>query len=284
MDYTNKVVLVTGASSGIGRVTALEFARRGAIVVGVARREELLASLADQCREHAADAGYFAGDLADSAFAKRVVDETAAKHGRLDVLINNAGIPMHKQIYDVSAEEMENVMRVNFLSCAWTTLAAIPYMLRQGGGFIVNVSSFAAKVAPPRETPYTASKCAMDGFTEGLWTDLSGSGIHAALVIPGPIDTEIWAKDDTPSGYSGAKYPPQIVTRAVFEAIEKHRHEIIAPRMSLQLLAARFLRTFFPALLRFGMNRMEPVPPEVIERAKAPRPPRHEVDRSAHGA
>jgi len=269
MKYTDKVVVVTGASSGIGYRTARVFARRGATVVGVARREQLLAKLAGECREHAPESSYLVGDLGNRRFAESVVHDTVAQHGRIDILINNAGIPVHKQIYDVTADEVEHVMRINFLSSVWTTLAAIPYMLDQGGGSIVNVSSFASKVAPPRETAYTASKCAMDGFTAGLWNDLAGSDIHAALVIPGPIDTEIWDKDDTPSAYDGKKYPPRIVTRAIFEAIEKRRHEIVVPKRNPQLIAARVLKACFPRLLRYGMARMEPVPGEVVEQARA---------------
>jgi short-subunit dehydrogenase len=159
-------------------------------------------------------------------------------------------------------------MRVNFLSSVWTTLAAIPHMLTQGGGAIVNISSMAAKVSPPRETAYAASKCAMDGFTAGLWNDLAGSNIHAALVVPGPIDTEIWGKDETPSGYTGRKHPARIVTAAIFEAIEKRRHEIIVPKYSPQRVMARWLKVVAPSFLRAGMAWMEPVPDAVVERAR----------------
>ena len=269
MDYRGKVVVITGASSGIGRDAAVAFAKRGAIVVGVARREALLVELADECKRHASDASYLAGDLGERAFAERVVHETVARHGRLDVLINNAGIPIHKQIYDVTPEDMDLQMRVNFMASVWTTLAAIPYLLRQGEGYVINVSSMAAKVAPPRETPYTAAKAAMDGFTAGLWSDLAGSGIHVALVVPGPIDTEIWGKDDTPSGYNGPKYPPKIVTDAIFEVIEKKIHERVVPRFSAQLVSAHLLRFFAPSLLLRGMAWMEPVAPDVIAKARA---------------
>jgi len=269
MHYGGKVVIVTGASSGIGWDAALEFARRGATVVGVARREPELRRLAEECRALAADASYLCGDLGEQGFAENVIAEAVARHGRLDILINNAGIPSHKQIYDLTAAEVERVMRVNFLSSVWTTLAALPHLLNTGAGWIVNVSSMAAKVAPPRETAYTASKCAMDGFTAGLWSDLAGSNIHVALVVPGPIDTEIWGKDDTPSGYDGVKYPPRIVTDAIFEAIEKRRYEIVAPKRNPPLLMARLLRRLAPRLLRAGMARMEPVPVEVVEQARA---------------
>ena len=268
MDYRGKITIVTGASSGIGYVTAKAFARRGSTLVAVARREALLQRLIGECAAQAPKSQYIAGDLADRAVAERVVNDTVATHGKLDILINNAAISKHKQIYHTSAEEADYVMRVNFMSCVWTTFAAIPHMLRLGGGTIVNISSFAAKVAPPRESLYAASKAAMNSFTEGLWNDLKGSNIHVALINPGPIDTEIWLKEDEPPGYHGKKYPPEIVTDAIFEAIEKRRFEMTIPKRNPMLVTARLLRLLAPGLLRFGMAKTEPVPYEVVEKAR----------------
>lgn len=269
MDYHGTIVLVTGASSGIGYVTAKAFAQRGSTVIAVARREELLRQLISECQRHSPASSYMVGDLGERSFAERVVDDTVARHGHLDILINNVGMSKHKQIYHMSADEAEQVMRVNFLSCVWSTLAAIPYMLRAGRGTIVNISSFAAKVAPPREAMYAASKGAMNSFTEALWNDLAGSNIHVALINPGPIDTEIWLKEDEPPAYKGPKYPPEIVTNAVFEAIEKRRYELTIPKRNPMLLTASFLRLFLPAVLRFGIAKTDPIPPDVIERARA---------------
>ena len=268
MDWREKVVVVTGASSGIGRVTARAFARRGSRVVAVARREELLAGLVDECRESSPFSCYLAGDLGLRGFAEHAIDETVRRHGRIDVLVNNAAITKHKQIYHVSADEVARVMEVNFLSCAWTTLAALPYMLKQGGGNVVNVSSFASRVVPPRESVYAASKAAMNAFTEGLWNDLVGSNVFASLVIPGAIDTEIWDKGDEPMAYRGARLPPEVVADAIFEAIERRRTEVQVPKHRIDLWLARWLRFAAPSLLRMGMRRMDPVPPDVIERAR----------------
>jgi short-subunit dehydrogenase len=268
LDYQGKVVIVTGASSGIGHVTARAFAARGATVVAVARREALLQALAREAEALPGLLTYMAGDLGERDFAERMVDDTFARHERLDVLVNNAAISKHKQIYHTSADEAETVMRVNFLSVVWTTFAAIPYMLRRGGGTVVNVSSFAARVAPPRESLYAASKAAMSAFSEGLWNDLAGSDIHVALVNPGPIDTEIWLKEDEPVAYKGRKYPPEIVSDAIFEAIEKRRYEITVPRRNPMLISARVLRLLLPAVLRRGMAATDPVPADVIERAR----------------
>ncbi len=264
----DQVVIVTGASSGIGREAALEFARRGFTVVGVARREGLLESLTAACREHSPASFHLCGDLGDRDFACRIVPLVEERLGRVDVLINNAAISKHKHIFHTSTDEAEAVMRINFLSCVWTTLSAIPVFLRGGGGTIVNVSSFAALVAPPREALYAASKAAMNAFSQGMWLDLEGSGIHVALVNPGPIDTEIWEKEDEPPGYHGHKYPPKIVVDAIFESIEKRIHEVTVPRFDTQLISARALSLFAPGLLRMGMHRMEPVPSELIDAAR----------------
>jgi len=268
VEYRGKVVIVTGASSGIGYVTAKAFAKRGSTVVAVARREPLLQRLIAECTPHAPKSEYIVGDLGDRAVAERVVDQTIATHGKLDVLINNAAISKHKHIYHTSAEEADFVMRVNFMSCVWTTFAAIPHMLRLGGGTIVNISSFAAKVSPPRESLYAASKAAMNSFTEGLWNDLKGSNIHVALINPGPIDTEIWLKEDEPPAYHGKKFPPELVTDAIFEAIDKRRFEMTIPKRNPMLITARLLRLVAPGVLRLGMAKTEPVPYDVIEKAR----------------
>lgn len=269
MNYQGRVVVITGASSGIGRAAALAFARQGATVIVVARREALLQSLVAECHVHAPQSSYLAGDLGERAFAERVIDDTVARHQRLDILVNNAAISKHKQIYHTSADEADVVMRVNFMSCVWTTFAAIPCMLRQGGGTIVNISSFAAKVSPPRESLYAASKAAMNSFTEGLWNDLAGSNIHAAMINPGAIDTEIWDKEDEPIASPGKKYPASVVVDAIFEAIEKRRFEITTPRRNPQLMTARFLRLVAPSILRKGMAQHEPVPRDVVDKARA---------------
>src|SRR5690606_15476901 len=162
----------------------------------------------------------------------------------------------------------EAVLRINFLSCLWTSFAALPHMLQQGGGTIVNVSSFAAKVVPPREAVYAASKAAMNAFSEGLWNDLAGSEIHVGLVHPGPIDTEIWEKEDEPAAYDGKKHPPEIVAEAILEVVERKIREITVPRRSPPLVTARLLRLVAPSLLLGGMARMEPVPTDVVARAR----------------
>jgi short-subunit dehydrogenase len=263
------VAIVTGASSGIGRATALAFARRGTAVVTVARREDRLREVAAACAGPAPGSFHLAGDLGERAFAERVVAEAGARLGRVDVLVNNAAVPARKLLYTISVEEAEATLRINFLSCLWTTFAAIPWMLRQGGGAIVNVSSFASKVVPTHETIYAAAKCAMNGFSEGLWNDLRGSGIHVALVHPGAIDTEIWEKGQAPHRFRGRRHPPELVADAILDAVDRRIHERIVPRFAPSLLAARLLRLVAPRLLRAGIARMDAVSAEQLEAARA---------------
>lgn len=268
MDHRGKIVIVTGASSGIGLVTARAFAERGATVVGVARREALLEKLITECRASSPDSIYLNGDLAEASFAEEIVDETVRRFGRLDILVNNAAVSKHKQIHHTTADEAAWVMRVNFESAMRSCLAAIPHMLAEGGGTIVNVSSTAAHIVPTREAIYAASKAALDAFSQGLALDLQGTDIHVANIIPGAIDTEIWDKEDEPVAFDGKKHPPEVVTRAIFEAIEKKKVELWAPRLDPPLLVARTLRALWPSMLRAGMRRMDPVPEDVVRRAR----------------
>lgn len=266
MDYRGRVVIVTGASSGIGREVALDFAARGARLVISARRGDLLMEVGRACEARGGVVEAMAGDVGDRAFVDAMAARALERFGRIDVVVNNAGISKHKQIYHLAADEVDYVMRVNFLAPACLTLAALPAMLRQGEGWIVNISSAAGKVPPPRETAYAASKYALNGFTEGLWLDLAGSNIHAAVVVVGPIDTEIWRKTDEPTAYHGRKYPPSAVSRAVFRAIERRAHEVWVP-WRLRLVWG--LRMFFPGLYRLGAGRFDPVPPAVVAAARA---------------
>jgi short-subunit dehydrogenase len=268
MDFTNKIVLITGASSGIGRETAFAFAQRGAIPVVVARREENLKQLTATLKKYTADASYIAGDLAVKEFAYHIVDECIKRYGKLDILVNNAAIPMHKLLYKITAEEAEEVIRVNFLACLWTCFAAIPYMLKQSGGTIVNVSSFASKIPPTHETIYVASKCAMNGFTRGLWNDLKGSGIHAVLLHPGPIDTEIWQKLDQPSAYKDVFFPPALVAEELLRAVRKKKYEVIVPRRNFKLTLARIMNVLAPSLVRAGTAKMDPVGKDNLQLAR----------------
>jgi len=265
MEYRGRVVIVTGASSGIGRQLALDFAARGASLVLVARRADRLAEVAQECEARGSAVEAMTGDVAERGFVENVAARALRRFERIDVVVNNAGISKHKQIYHVTPDDVEYVLRVNLLAPIHLSLAALPAMLRQGEGWIVNISSGAGKFPPPRETIYAASKFGLNGFTEGLWLDLTGSNVHALVVNVGPIDTEIWHKTDEPTAYRGRKHPPSRVSRAVLRAIERRRHEIWVPAT---LRLPWFLRILLPGVYRRGAIAWDPVPPAVVAEAR----------------
>jgi short-subunit dehydrogenase len=128
---------------------------------------------------------------------------------------------------------------------------------------------------PPREGVYAASKAALDAWSEGLWHDLAGSGVHVAIVHPGPIETEIWAKRQEQSGYAGRRWPAADVAEAIAAAIERRRHEVVVPARNPALIAARLTRRLAPRALRYAMQRIDPVPSGAFDA-----PPRDDHRRS----
>jgi short-subunit dehydrogenase len=257
---SDRICVVTGASSGIGWATAEALARRGNTVVAVARRADKLASLIDSIARGAPKSFALAGDLTERRFAESIAAETVARCGRIDVVVNNAAMPMHKLATRVTPDDVETTLRTNFLSSVWVASAALPHMLCARSGAIVNVSSFASLVVPPREGAYAASKAALNAWSEGLWHDLAGSGVHVALVYPGPIETEIWDKRQEQSGYAGRRWPASDVADAILRAIERQRYEVVVPARHPGLVVARWLRHLAPGLLRFSMRKLDPPP------------------------
>jgi short-subunit dehydrogenase len=265
VDWARRVAIVTGCSSGIGREVALDFAGRGASIVIAARRADRLAEVATACAARGGAVESVPGDVAAAGFVETLARRALERFGRIDVVVNNAGISKHKQFFDVTAEEVEYTLRVNLLAPARLIVAALPAMLRQGEGWLINVSSVAGKLPPPREAVYAASKFGLTGLTEGLWLDLAGTGVHAAVIHVGPIDTEIWHKTDEPTAFHGRKYPPSLVSRAVFRAIERRKHEVWVPGT---MRLAWWFRLACPSLFRAGAARWDPVPREAIEAAR----------------
>jgi short-subunit dehydrogenase len=225
-------VLVTGASSGIGATLAVILAERGARVGVLARRDDRLREVLDRCRVHQPDCEMWIADLADLDRAVAVVEEAWDRFEGLDVLVNNAAIPKRRPVDQLTADEIDRVMRINFTAPARMTLALLPRMLARDRGVIVNVSSLGGRLGIIHETAYCASKFALCGWSEALALDLWKTNVKVRLVIPGPIDTEIWDLPDNEAPlYRGPLEPPEVVAEGVIEAIEGDRFEIYAPDM-----------------------------------------------------
>jgi short-subunit dehydrogenase len=230
MNVDGARVLVTGASSGIGAALARALTDRGATVGLVGRRQDRLAAVLEPCKERAPDSRMWVGDLGDLDFAERVADEAWERFGHLDVLINNAAIPKVRPVIRLTPEDVEEAMRVNFLSPVRMTLRVLPRMVARGSGAIVNVASMGGRVGIAHEAAYSASKFALTGWSESLQVDLNGSGVIVRLIQPGPIDTDIWDRPgEERAVYDGPLEPPEDVAEGIIAALDSDHFEHFLP-------------------------------------------------------
>jgi short-subunit dehydrogenase len=223
-------ILVTGASSGIGAALAPLLAERGAIVGIVARRRERLEEVLEQCRWHTPESQMWAADLGDLEAAARVARDAWDAFGCLDSVVHNAGIPKRTSVNELTIDDVQHVMDVDFHSPVRMTLELLPRMRERGTGQFVFVSSMGGRTAIPNESAYNAAKFAMCGFAEAMYIDLYGSGIETKLVLPGPIDTEIWDQPDNDDAlFEIDKVPPRDCATDIAVAMEHDGFEYYAP-------------------------------------------------------
>jgi short-subunit dehydrogenase len=187
-DLAGKVVLVTGASSGIGAATAREFARKGVLAALFARRKDRLEAVADEIRRGGGTAMVCVGDVTDPASIQAAVRRVLGEWKRLDLLVNNAGRGMVAPFEAVTGPELRDLLEVNLVGVLTVTQAVLPWMRRQASGHILNVSSVAGRRASPLISAYNATKFALVGLSEALRQELRGTGVYVSIVYP--IDTE----------------------------------------------------------------------------------------------
>lgn len=225
-------ILVTGASSGIGAALARRLAARGATVGIVARRRERLEQVLADCRRRAPGSRLWVADLGDLERAERVVAEAWEALGPLDALVNNAAIPNRTHISKMTPEALEEVMRINFTSPVRMGMAALRRMLARGSGVIANVSSLGGRLGIDCEAAYCAAKFALCGWSESMAIDLMDSPVKVKLIIPGPIDTEIWHKEgQEPAAYDGPLIPAEDCADGIIAALEGEGFEYYVPDM-----------------------------------------------------
>ncbi len=190
MDLGDKVIIVTGASSGIGEATARRCHTEGAKVVLVARRRERLAKLAAELGSRTL---VCEADVADKAACKRVIDATVAKWGRIDILVNNAGVMLLGATVDAPLDEWEQMVAVNLTGLMYMTYMSLPVMRKQKSGHVVNISSVAGRTTNPGSAVYNATKWGVNAFTDALRQELAAEpgGIRTTLIEPGAVDTEL---------------------------------------------------------------------------------------------
>jgi short-subunit dehydrogenase len=244
VDLRGAGCLITGASSGIGRATAIRLAGEGARVVALGRSRPALDDVAGRTSGTAVVA-----DLTDPEAVDRAVRETRDALGSIDVLVNNAGKGWAGPFRDMDPADAERLVDVNLLAPIRLTRAVLPDMLRNGRGAIVNVSSIAGHVGVAEEAVYAATKAGLNVFSESLRYELRGSGVSVGVVSPGVIETPFFERRGRPYDRSFPRPgDPKRVAAAIVRAIRSGSAQVYAP--GWMVLPAR-LQGSFPRLYRF---------------------------------
>ena len=249
----NKVVIITGASSGIGRSLALEYAQMGANVVVAARNFEKLNDLKNELLKKNFNVFAVKTDVSKEEDCKNLINETVKKFGSIDILINNAGISMRALFADIDLSVIKQLMDINFWGTVFCTKHALPYLLKNKGS-VVGVSSIAGYKGLPGRTGYSASKFAMQGFLETLRIENLKTGLHVLIACPGFTASNIrntaLSKDGSMQGDSpldeGKLMTSEEVATRIINAIEKRKDRIV---MTTQGKLVVLLNKFFPKLI-----------------------------------
>lgn len=243
------VVAITGASAGIGRATALRLAREGASIAICARRADRLEAVAAEIRAAGGRALPVVADVTNPDDMTRLVEATVSTFGRLDVMMCNAGFGIYGEIDQVTPQQMQHVMDVNFNGTFHAARAALGPFRAQGTGHLIVVSSIVGRRGIPFMGPYAATKFAQVGLAECLRAELHGSGIHVSVVYPISTETEFHGIMTAQSGFatraSGPRQAPERVAEAIAKAIRRPVPEIYPYRLSKGLSV---LATLAPGL------------------------------------
>ncbi len=226
-DLHDRVIIITGASGGIGAAAARAFARAGAHVVLAARRPEALEAVAARVRALGREALAVPTDVTRRADVAALVARTRKHFGRLDGVVANAGVYLRSPIRDLTPDLLERSLAVNFYGGVYLVLEALPHLLARGEGHIVLVTSMDGKKGLPPDAPYVAAKFALSGFGDVLRQELHGTGVGVSTVFPGRVDTPMITDLKVP--WISAKIPPEAVAQAVVRAVQRNRAEVIVP-------------------------------------------------------
>lgn len=254
MQFDGKTIVITGASDGIGAELARQLARERPKLALAARTQDALERVAADCRSHGSEAIAIPTDVASEDDCRRLIEQTVAAFGRVDVLIANAGISMHARFSEIEDfSTFERLFRVNTMGTIWCVRYAYPH-LKASRGLVVGVSSLAGRTGVPERTTYCTSKYAQTGFLDALRIEAADDGIDVMVAFPGVVATEIrrhgWNARGEPAGVSGLSEANAMTVdacvRLIIEGMRARRREVV---MSLQGRIGLWLKLFAPAIV-----------------------------------
>ncbi|MDH3611591.1 MAG: SDR family oxidoreductase [Nitrosopumilus sp.] len=248
MDFKDKIVLITGASSGIGRAASVLFAKEGANIILVARSKEKLEEVTEELKKFNVSSLVCECDVSDKSQVKKMCEIVLEKYKSIDILVNNAGFAIYGSVSNLTIEEIESQMETNYFGMIYCIKNFLPSMIKKKSGHIVNVASVAGSFGLPGIASYCGSKFAMLGFSEGLKHELKETGIGVTVVSPIMVRTNFF---DHKSFEKMPKYSPtslsaETVAKAILRAAKSPRLEIIVPSV---VRIAVWIKSTFPYLI-----------------------------------
>ena len=252
--FENKTIIITGASSGIGRELALRLSEKNTKLVLAARNKQRIDDVVKKCIENGSKAVAVKADVSDKTDCKNIIDKTVETFGGIDILVNNAGISMWSEFEKVTdLEAMEMIMKVNFFGSMYITHFALPYLIKSKGQ-IVGVSSLTGKTGVPTRSVYAASKHAMAGFFDTLRIELKEKGVAVTMIYPGFVATEVRERAFDGSGNLLGNSPvkeKEVMTvekcvSLMLPVIEKRKRELV---MTTRAKLGLWLKLIAPGLV-----------------------------------
>lgn len=260
-------VLITGASQGIGKTTALQFARNGYSVIMAARNVDRLNAAAEEVKAIGQSVTAIPTDTRNPEQVQKLIDQSIAQYGTIDVLVNNAGVYSSGPADSFSLEDWHTVIDTNLWGYIHTIQALLPHMLAQGRGMIVNVASVGGKVPIPYLVPYSTSKFAVTGLTQSLQSELSPKGITVCGIYPSLIKSDLMERaifrgKDEEDAIARRKQleqvlsvpvveKPEDVAKAIWTAVKHRKTDVMVGSANMSLLSSRL----FPGFLQWAMRR-----------------------------
>ena len=256
MDFKNKIVLITGASSGIGKQTAIEFAKLGSNIILVARRKDKLQQVENELKQFNISTLICPCDVSKKEQVEIMLKTVLEKFNSVDILVNNAGFAIYGSVFDLSIEEIESQMKTNYFGMIYCVKNFLPLMLKKKSGHIVNVASVGASFSVPGVSSYCATKFAMLGFSEGLKHELYGTGVGLTVVSPIMVRTPLFEHPSFTnfSKFStGVSLSSETVAKTIIKASNSSRLEIVVPSVARAVI---WFKQTFPFLINPIIGRI----------------------------